>query len=224
MTLNGISVLRKVLLYSVRGQTLPGAISVSSLLSEVRGIGWVPRAGLSPQAIHTSRSCQHLQAWKKRAPTCPSDQQGCSEKIRSQDPDPPFHPSLRFQRKRRAETGKSLSGSYEGTMVSKHSESCSSFTALRQPHQKSHCVSSLPWPSTAFGAVPAGTNIVGPDTLGFAVLQDIRVSGLSSKDLAPHETPRFTQPADRTLCQRLRGAAAVAEDSNGDEVHTPQQL
>lgn len=127
---------------------------------------------------------------------------------RDQEPRPREHRStlssiLAFQRKRRAETGESVSGSYEGTVVSKHSKSCSSFIALRQPHQKSHWVSSLPWPSTAFGAVPAGTNIVGSETLGFTVLQDIRVSGLSSKDLAPRETPTFTQPVDRTLCQRL---------------------
>lgn len=116
------------------------------------------------------------------------------------DADPPFHPSLCFQSKKRAETGESVSGSYEGTVVSKHSKSCSSFTALQQPHQKSRWDSSLPWPSTAFGTVPAGTNTVGPETLGFTVLQDICVSGLSSKSLAPRETPRSTQPVDRTRC------------------------
>lgn len=117
------------------------------------------------------------------------------------DADPPFHPSLCFQSKKRAETGESVSGSYEGTVVSKHSKSCNSFTALQQPHQKSHWDSLLPWPSTAFGAVPAGTHTLGPETPDFTVLQDICVSGLRSKGLAPRETPRSTQPVGRNRCR-----------------------
>lgn len=59
-------------------------------------------------------------------------------------------------------------------------------------------VSSLPWPSAAAGAVPAGTNIIGPKTLGL-VLQDFHESGLSSTDSAPQEHPG----SHRTLCERL---------------------
>lgn len=117
---------------------------------------------------------------------------------RGWDPDPAFHPSLHFQRKRRTETGESMSGSYKCTVVSKHSETCSSFAAPQQPHQKSRWVSVLPWPSTAFGVVPDGTNIIGTETLGFSVLQDISVSGLSIKDLTPCERPSFPEPVDRS--------------------------
>lgn len=91
-----------------------------------------------------------------------------------------------------------MSGSYKCTVVSKHGETCSSFAAPQQPHQKSRWVSVLPWPSTAFGVVPDGPNIIGTETLGFSVLQDISVSGLSIKDLTPCERPSFPEPVDRS--------------------------
>lgn len=151
------------------------------------------------------------------------------EEIRSQDPDPPFHPFLRFQGEKRAETGESMPGSYEGSVVSKHGESCSSFVALSQPHQKSHWVSLLPWASAAFGAAPAGTNIVGSETLGFTVLQDIRVSGLSSKDMQrPGSRHQWTRPPARGFgeLQRLQKRAMEMESTllsscDGKEVYLP---
>lgn len=78
-------------------------------------------------------------------------------RMRSQDPDPPFHPSC-------APEGKES----RVRVIRGHR----SFQTLQQPHQRLlGSIAALAL--KALGTVPSGTNIVGPETLSFSLFQDI---------------------------------------------------
>lgn len=171
-------VLGKVWLYSAWSWRLPGAISTSTVPWEGAGNCWVPHA----QPSHGEFTFPAAATQNQRALTCPSDHPGCWKRSGAKSWIHPSLDTLGCQRERRAE-----SGSHEDTVVSKHTESCSSFSGSHP----------YPGPQQQLGLPQLGQILLpqSPWALFFRIF-------VTQGSAAPTQLLRNIQDL-RTLCQRL---------------------